>query len=294
MATAPSPRRRPSRGSAARRRPPPPRAARRRREPETAARVLAAIPWIAFAIAIVVTGELVFAAAMIGFGLVALHELFALTARARPVVPAAFVSLAALVLVAHYGEAYHLVLTAAASFPVLFLFAALRPERRGVAYSMAVTVFGVAWVAIPLTHAVLLRDLDPHGAGLLVDVLIATFLGDTAAYTGGRMFGRHRIAPVISPNKTLEGLLFGLVGGTAALWFAGLYQDWLSGADALVMGACVAATAPIGDLFESMVKRDLGVKDTGRLFGPHGGVLDRLDAVFFTVVAGYYLAVGLL
>jgi phosphatidate cytidylyltransferase len=75
-----------------------------------------------------------------------------------------------------------------------------------------------------------------------------------------------------------------------AFWFAGLYQDWLSGIDALVIGFCVAVAAPIGDLFESMVKRDLGVKDTGRVFGPHGGLLDRLDAVMFTIVVGYYLA----
>jgi phosphatidate cytidylyltransferase len=76
-------------------------------------------------------------------------------------------------------------------------------------------------------------------------------------------------------------------------WFAGLYQDWLSGTDALIMGAVVAALAPLGDLFESMLKRDLGTKDTGTLFGPHGGILDRLDAVFFTVVAGYYLSIWL-
>ena len=74
-------------------------------------------------------------------------------------------------------------------------------------------------------------------------------------------------------------------------WFAGLYQDWLSGWMPYDRRA-VAAVAPIGDLFESLLKRDLGTKDTGTLFGPHGGLLDRLDAVFFTVVIGYYLAVA--
>jgi phosphatidate cytidylyltransferase len=78
-----------------------------------------------------------------------------------------------------------------------------------------------------------------------------------------------------------------------AFWFAGLYQDWLSGADALVMGLCIAALAPVGDLFCSLVKRDLEVKDTGTIFGPHGGLLDRLDALLFTLVAGYYLSVAL-
>lgn len=288
---APPPRRRPPPGASR------PRGGARRRRGgtgETAQRVLVAIPWIVFAIVIVVVGDWLFALAMIGFGLAGLHELFAMTARARPVIPAAFASLIAIIVVAHAGNSFQLVLTAAASFPVLFLFAAARPERRNVTYSMAVAVFGVAWIGIPLAHAVLLRDLPDHGAALLVDVLVGTFIGDTAAYVGGRMFGRRRIAPNISPNKTLEGLVFGFIGGTMAFWFAGLYQDWLSGVHALAIGACVAALAPIGDLFESMIKRDLGVKDTGRFFGPHGGLLDRLDAVFFTVVAGYYLSVGLL
>jgi phosphatidate cytidylyltransferase len=122
---------------------------------------------------------------------------------------------------------------------------------------------------------------------------VATFVGDTAAYFGGRIYGRTPLAPLISPNKTLEGLGAGVVGGTAAFWVAGLYQDWLTGPHALLMGALVALAAPVGDLFESMIKRDLEVKDTGALFGAHGGVLDRLDAVFFTVPVAYYAAVAL-
>jgi phosphatidate cytidylyltransferase len=147
---------------------------------------------------------------------------------------------------------------------------------------------------LPFAHAILLRELPDHGAALLVDVLVATFVADTAAYAGGRMFGRHRLAPALSPNKTAEGLAFGVVGGTLGFWFAGLYQDWLPGLDALAIGLCVAILAPVGDLFESMLKRDLQVKDSGTIFGPHGGLLDRLDALLFTVVAGYYLSVAFL
>ena len=158
---------------------------------------------------------------------------------------------------------------------------------------MGVSLLGVVWIGIPLVHAVLLRELPHHGAALLVDVLVGTFVADTAAYATGRMFGSHRIAPSLSPNKTLEGLIGGFLIGTMSVWFAGLYQNWLSGVDALILGAAVAAVAPLGDLFESMLKRDLGRKDTGALFGPHGGILDRLDAVFFTVVVGYYLAIQL-
>ena len=124
-------------------------------------------------------------------------------------------------------------------------------------------------------------------------MLVATFFADTFAYLGGRMLGRRPLAPMISPNKTIEGLAIGIVGGTAGFWLAGLYQDWLSGTDALLMGLCIALLAPLGDLFESAIKRDLDVKDSGRVFGPHGGLLDRLDGVLFTVVAGYYLSLAI-
>jgi phosphatidate cytidylyltransferase len=174
----------------------------------------------------------------------------------------------------------------------MFLFAARRTSHENVTLSIAITVLALLWLGLGLSHAMLLRDLPDHGGALLIDVLVATFIGDTAAYGAGRLFGSRKISPRISPNKTLEGLIGGFIGGTMAFWFAGLYQDWLPGLDALFMGMVVAAIAPIGDLFASLIKRDLEVKDTGALFGPHGGLIDRLDAVLFTVVAGYYLSVA--
>ena len=132
----------------------------------------------------------------------------------------------------------------AASFPLLFFFAARPQHRDGVTVSIGVTLLGIVWIGIPLVHAVLLRDLPDHGAALLVDVLVGTFVADTAAYATGRMFGSHKIAPSISPNKTIEGLIGGFLIGTMGFWFAGLYQDWLSGVDALIIGAAVAADRP--------------------------------------------------
>jgi phosphatidate cytidylyltransferase len=273
--------------------PRPPRRRRRGLRGETAKRILIAIPWIAFAIAITVVGGLPFAIVMIAIGLIGLREYFRMTEELLPIEIAAYVSVTALILAAHFGTAFNILLIAAATFPLLFAFGADRKHRDGITISMSITLLGVVWIGIPLVHAVLLRDLPDHGAALLVDVLIGTFATDTGAYATGRMFGSHRIAPSLSPNKTLEGLVGGFLIGTMAFWFAGLYQDWLSGMDALIMGAAVAAIGPVGDLFESMLKRDLGKKDTGKLFGAHGGLLDRLDAVFFTVVVGYYLAVQL-
>ncbi len=268
----------------------PPR--RRRDRSETLARIAWAIPWIAIAVTIVIAGGEVFAAAMIGFACVGIAEFFRMTSDARPFLLPAFAAAIALSVAAFYGDQYQMMIALAASVPVIFAAAVARPDRAGVTVSVAVTLLGIVWIGLPFAHAVLLRELPDHGAGLLIDVLVATFVFDTAAYAGGRMFGRHRLAPALSPNKTLEGLAFGFVGGTLGFWFAGLYQDWLPGLDALVMGMCIAALAPVGDLFESMIKRDLRIKDSGTIFGPHGGLLDRLDAVMFTVVAGYYLSVA--
>ena len=267
---------------------------RRRRGPsgETVKRILVAIPWIVFAIAITASGGVVFMAAMVMLGVICLREYFLLAKAMRPVEVAGFLAVPAMIVAAHYGTSFQVLIVIVASFPLLFLFGANRERRDGVTVSMAVTLLGIAWIGLPLVHAVLLRDLPNHGGALLIDVLVGTFATDTAAYATGRLFGSRRITPRLSPNKTLEGLIGGLVIGTMAFWFAGLYQDWLNGTDALIMGACIAAVAPIGDLFESMVKRDLGIKDTGSIFGPHGGLLDRLDAVLFTIVIGYYLSVA--
>jgi phosphatidate cytidylyltransferase len=272
----------------------PPREPRQRRRGsgETAKRIVVALPWIVFAIAITVAGGPIFAAAMIALGVVALREFAGMTSRYRPLIVPAYISVAALVVAAHLGTSFNVLYVLAAAFPLLFAFSVRAKQREGATISLGVTLLGVLWIGIPLVHAVFLRELPDHGAALLIDVLVGTFVADTAAYATGRMFGSHKIAPNLSPNKTVEGLIGGFVIGTMGFWFAGLYQDWLSGVDALMIGAAVAAAAPIGDLFESMLKRDLGTKDTGTIFGPHGGLLDRLDAVFFTVVVGYYLSVA--
>ena len=238
---------------------------------------------------IVVQGGLIFALGLIALGILALRELYGLMRRARPVDIAGYLAVAGIVVLATYEQRADVLIAFVAVLPVAFLLAMARPSLSNISWGLAATVLGVVWVGLPLAHAVFLRSLE-HGDGLVIDVLVATFVGDTAAYAGGRLWGKRKLAPDISPNKTVEGLVAGIVGATAAFWFAGLYQDWLSGVDALIIGFLVALAAPLGDLFESAIKRDLDVKDSGRAFGAHGGVLDRLDAVFFTIVVGFYAA----
>jgi phosphatidate cytidylyltransferase len=262
---------------------------------ETGKRVVQAIPAIAYAVFIVVEGGIVFALGAAVLGIVCLRELYEMMRRAGPVDIAGYLALLALCLTAVYGEKQQLLLVLVLTVPLTFLLALVRPRRANVSWGMAATLLGVMWIGLAFAHAILLREL-PHGGALVVDVLVGTFIGDTCAYFGGRAWGRTRIAPRISPNKTLAGLVSGIVGGTMAFWLFGLsYQhEWFHGDDRLLIGLAVAVTAPIGDLFESLIKRDLGVKDTGRFFGAHGGALDRLDAVLFSIVAAYYLSVAVL
>ena len=271
-----------------------PRRPPRRGSSDLAKRVLVAIPAIAYAIFIIVAGGWIFAAGILVLGLVCLHELFRLYEDVRPVRLAAFLGLIGLTAAAHFGGEHQVLLAAVAQFPLVFLLGLGMPERADapLTHAMSITLLGVFWIGLAVAHGVLLRE-SPHGDGIVVDVLIGTFIGDTAAYLGGRAFGTRRLAPRVSPNKTVEGLLFGVLGATLAVWCAGLYQDWLAGWEALVLGAVVGVVAPIGDLFESKVKRDARAKDSGTLFGAHGGALDRLDAALFTLVAGYYVWLAL-
>jgi phosphatidate cytidylyltransferase len=263
---------------------------RRTSRSDTNARVLAALPAIAFAIFIVAQGGLVWTIGLILLGIVAMGELYQMMNRVRPVAVAGFIALIGLCLAADYGDQYQVLLVLMASVPLTFLLTLMRPRREHLSWSVAVVILGIVWIALPLAHAVLLREL-PHGGGLVLTVLIGTFLNDTCAYFAGRAWGTRPLAPRISPNKTLEGFLGGVIGGTFFFWlFAIAYQDWFAGPDALLVGFCVALAAPLGDLFESAVKRDLDVKDAGRFFGAHGGVLDRLDGVIFSIVVAYYVS----
>jgi phosphatidate cytidylyltransferase len=248
--------------------------------------VLAAVPAIAVALFLVIEGGVIFALGMLVLGGVCMHELYSMYERARPVRLAGLIALAGLLAAALYGSQVQVLLVAVIALPLVFglTLAQPRPSVGG----LAVTLLGIYWIGFALAHAVMLRGL-PHGNGIVIDVLVGTFLGDTGAYLGGRMFGRRPLAPEISPNKTVEGLVIGMVCAVLGVWIAGRYQEWLPGMHAIVLGVGVALAAPVGDLFESFVKREAHTKDSGSLFGAHGGALDRLDAVLFAAVVGFYI-----
>jgi phosphatidate cytidylyltransferase len=137
----------------------------------------------------------------------------------------------------------------------------------------------------------LIRDIPEFGFWAVMAVLFTVFAADTGAFFVGRAFGRHRMAPAISPKKSWEGFIGGLAAAIA-MAFVILYRDsddFLSIPESLLLGLVIALAAVLGDLFESAVKRDLEVKDSGRVLAGHGGMLDRLDSLLWAGPAAYFL-----
>jgi phosphatidate cytidylyltransferase len=154
--------------------------------------------------------------------------------------------------------------------------------------NVAVTVMAFVWVGMLGSYASLLLRVH-HGKSLLLWGVLLTVVADIVAYVAGTYVGSHPLAPSISPGKTWEGAV---LGGIAAMLvgaiIAGRFTPW-STSSGFKLGLVVAVIAPLGDLCESMVKRDLHLKDTGSLLPGHGGVLDRFDSLLFTLPATYYL-----
>jgi phosphatidate cytidylyltransferase len=267
------------------RREPSPRKPRRRSD--LLSRILVAIPLAVATIIFIGLGGLAFQLFIISAGLICMHECYRLLGAWRPIPVVGLAALAGMVFAARSGGQGGVLEVAMAAVPVTLVLVLAREQPRPTV-AIGGTLLGVYWVGLAFAHVELLREL-PHGNSVLIDVLVGTFVGDTAAYTGGRLFGRRQLAPKISPGKTIEGLFCGMFGAVLAVFIAGLYQTWLTQGDALLLGVSVALLAPLGDIFESLVKRDAGVKDAGSLFGAHGGALDRLDAALFTVVVGFYV-----
>ncbi|NNF56635.1 MAG: phosphatidate cytidylyltransferase [Rhodothermaceae bacterium] len=162
---------------------------------------------------------------------------------------------------------------------------------------VAGTLFGVFYPALLLGYGVVLREAESFrldvndGFWLVATVLISVWGADTFAYAAGRLFGTHPLFPRVSPKKTWEGALGGLVGAVVVVAaFKVLALPVLSWLDVGVLGLCAGVGGPLGDLAESLFKRAAGVKDSGRSIPGHGGMLDRLDAAAVTVpLAALYL-----
>ncbi len=226
-------------------------------------------------------------------GLLALHELYAMARSLRPIVLGGYAGLVLTLLGAQLGGTTWLLAGILSTFVTSLLVFSVSSARQNAVAGFAVTLLGVAWVGGGLAHFMLVRDIPDDGRLLVFTILLTVFADDTAAFFVGRAIGRHRLAPAISPGKSVEGFIGGTLAGVAVTFFALYEQDVVSTGESLLLGLVIALAATLGDLFESAVKRDLGVKDSGTLLGGHGGVLDRVDSLLWAGPAAYVALLAL-
>jgi phosphatidate cytidylyltransferase len=229
--------------------------------------------------------------------ILALHELYSMVRPLRPLVLAGYAGVVVGLLGAELGGVQWLLAGLLSTFVFAFGLYGIADTRQSGTVTIAATILGAVWVGAGIGALLLLRDYGNETFGRLAifTVLLAVWAGDTAAYFAGKLFGRHKLARVLSPGKTWEGFVVGTLACIAAAFFT-LYEDreeFLAIWQAVLLGAVIAFAGVVGDLFESAVKRDMGVKDSGRLLGGHGGVLDRVDAFLFAAPAAYFTILAL-
>ena len=222
-------------------------------------------------------------------GLGALHEFYVMARPLRPLVIAGYAGLLAILFGIKLGGLTWGAGGVVATLAMSFLLKGIAETRQSSTVAVGTTVLGAAWIGFGLGFLLLLRDMHGHGRLAAFAVVLAVFADDTVAYFVGRTLGRHKLAPTVSPGKTWEGFVAGTVATVVVVAIALYKQSLLPGGRSFVLGFAIAFAGPIGDLFESMLKRDMQVKDTGRLLAGHGGVLDRIDSLLFAAVAAFYV-----
>jgi len=247
------------------------------------------VPWLHYGFAL-------FIAVLGGF---ALHEYFGLAEkRGVAIHPLAGVVVGIIIVVsARLGNPQHLNSALVMGIVLIALVHVINPPPS--ITGLGTSIGGLVYTAWLPAHILMLHARPEDGAGLVMTLLVAVAVTDTAAYFVGKAIGKRKLAPVVSPKKTWEGAVGGFV--FAMIGMAVLYSlrssldwtklpDWSIGRYA-VTGALVSVSAQISDLVASSIKRDAGVKDSGRLFPGHGGALDRCDGFLFGAPVLYYMAV---
>ena len=240
-------------------------------------------------------GWWLFAIALVG-GLMVLHELYVMGRALRPIVLGGYVGLLLTLIGAEAGNISWMIGGIFSTVLVAFVVFGFSDARPSATAAISLTLLGVVWVGGGIASLILLREnFGPDNAPRLVvfTVLIAVFADDTAAYFVGRTIGRHKMAPRISPGKSWEGFVGGTLAAMAVAFFAMYDRGFLTDLEALALGAAIAVASTLGDLFESAIKRDLEVKDSGRVLAGHGGVLDRVDSLLWAGPAALYVVLAL-
>lgn len=263
-------------------------------------RILTAAIGIPVAIYIINYGQHLFAATVVLLALAAWHEFFKMM-QAKEIKVQYMIGFSGILLAlscAWLGNAQELVMVIMLMVLATMSYTVISHTNFSVAEA-AFTLLGFLYISLPFSHLILLRFTEQYdyittglgslslGAAYLWLAFVGTWASDTLAYFVGSAFGKHKLCPAVSPGKTYEGAIGGLLGSIAGV----LAMGWLCGLPfkhMLVIGLLVGFAAPLGDLAESVLKRFTGVKDSGNILPGHGGILDRFDAIMFSVPVVYY------
>ena len=251
-------------------------------------RALIGILGVPLAIFVIYTGGLALLISLIILSLLGLHEFYRMTRSYKPNLLAGYLGSILILVGAHTGQLEGALRGTIYLFGLTFLFHAIRGLKPEMVEEMAVTFFGSFYISIGFAHMILLRS-PAYGISLAIVVLLATWTSDTVAYAVGHFYGQRQISPVVSPKKTIEGTLAGFLGTILVVLIAGKSLGWMSSGQFFILGLALAVAAPLGDLFESYLKRASHVKDAGTIIPGHGGILDRFDSLLFTSVTAFYL-----
>ncbi len=256
-------------------------------------RVMVAVVGIPIGLAAIILGGYYLLGLALVLTVLGLHEYYTLLRPYRPNLLVGFLAGIATLLGAFYWGVPGLLVGLAVLMILIFFWSLGGELGAHLVGRMALTGFGIVWVAVGFAYVLLLRELN-HGMALTIMLLACVIVNDTFAYFIGRALGSHKMAPRISPNKSVEGAIGGILGSILAAVIVKIYSPWLGWGTAVLFGLVIGFVGQWGDLFESAVKRDFRVKDSGRILPGHGGILDRFDAVLFAGFVTYWLAVGLL
>jgi len=259
-------------------------------------RVITGLCGIPLLTAIVWFGEPWFTILVAIWGVLAVFEFYKMVAasRALPLTYFGLIWTLLFILSPHfdYDMLIPLLLTSAVILPLIWPL--LRPQKEAAFASWAWTIAGILYVGWLLSYLVALRGVD-DGRNWVFLALFVTFASDTSAFFVGRALGKHRLAPRVSPGKTWEGAIAGLLGAiTVSLLFtlnSPLQVPFGYWWQAVLLGLLVSLFGQLGDLVESLFKRNMGVKESGKWIPGHGGFLDRMDSVAFAGIVVYYYVI---
>lgn len=251
-------------------------------------RALVGILGVPLAILVVYYDGVPLLVSLIILSLLGLHEFYRMTRMYRPNLLAGYIGAAFIIWGAYDSQMLGMLRGLIVLFVLTFILHAVRGLKTEMLGEMAVTFFGAFYVSVGFAFFMLLRGVD-NGISLAIVVLLATWTSDTVAYAVGHFYGHRRITPVASPNKTLEGTAAGFIGTILVVLVAGKSLGWMEAWQSFVLGLTIALAAPLGDLFESYLKRASQVKDAGTIIPGHGGILDRFDSLLFASAAAYYI-----